>query len=77
MDYTKGLKLLLYFSLALAVGDPHAKVPCGKLKPNNVIGWPSSVYLCNPSAMPQDKLQLLYDNMANIKFVGKFNWFSM
>ncbi len=46
--------------------------PYSKLKPSNIIGLPASVRLRHPSALTYDHLKLLYHNMAEIKFVGKF-----
>ena len=37
---------------ALAVGDPHAKVPYCELKPSSIMGLPAHVHLRHLSAMP-------------------------
>jgi len=61
---------VLFFS-ALAVGNPHSKVPYSKLKSTNIIGLPASIHLRHPSTMPQDQLELIHRSLATIKFVGK------
>lgn len=59
-------------SLALAVGDPHAKVPYQHLQPSNVIGLPPDIkQLCHPSTLRQEQLKALFKNIASVKFVGK------
>lgn len=67
------LIITLFLLLALAVGDPHAKVPYRLLHPRNVIGLPPDVVLRHPSTLSQDQLQLVYDNIASVKFVGKLD----
>lgn len=62
---------LTVISSSLAVGDPHAKVPFGKLKPENVIGLPPPLTLHHPSTLSQDQLELIYNHIASVKFVGK------
>lgn len=60
--------------LALAVGDPHAKIPYRHVKPCNVVGLPPGVTFTHPSSMPQDHLQQVYSNIDALKFVGKHNY---
>ena len=54
----------IQFFLALAIGDPLAKVPYARLKRSNVIGLPSAMHLRHPSAMTYNELELLYQNMG-------------
>ena len=56
---------------ALAVGDPHARVPYKSLQARNVIGLPPGIKLSHPSTLSQDQLQVLYDNIATIRFIGE------
>lgn len=55
--------------VALAVGDPHSRVPYGQLRAQNVMGLPPGVKISHPSNLPLNELQLIY-NMGSIKFVG-------
>ncbi len=59
--------------IALAVGDPHARVPYQQLRPEHVIGVPPGVKLCHPSNLSNDQLETIYNNIAHIKFIGKFS----
>ena len=63
---------LLLLIAAVAVRDPNARVPYRHLKPNNVVGLPPGIKLTHPSQMKQEHLQLLYDNIDAVKFVGMF-----
>ena len=56
--------------VALAVRDPNMRVPYRHLKPENVVGLPPGIRLVHPSQMKQEHLQMLYDNMDAVKFVG-------
>ena len=56
---------------ALAVGDPHARVPYKSLRVGNVIGLPPGIKLSHPSTLSQDQLQVIYDNIASIRFIGE------
>ena len=64
--------LIIQFCLALAVGNPHSRVPYSKLTDDNVVGWPSSVKLRHPSLLTQSDIKLIHDSIDSIKFVGKF-----
>ena len=59
--------------IALAVGDPHAMVPYQQLRPEHIIGLPPGVNLCHPSNLSNDQLETIYNNIAHIKFIGKFS----
>ena len=60
------------FYSALAVGDPHARVPYQQLRSEHIIGLPSGVKFCHPSNLSNDQLEVIYRNIAHIKFIGKF-----
>ena len=62
--------ILFLCFVALAVGDPHARVPYAQLRPENVMGLPPGVKMSHPSNLPLNELQLIYDHMGSIKFVG-------
>ena len=64
--------LIIQFCLALAVGNPHSRVPYSKLTDDNVVGWPSSVKLRHLSLLTQSDIKLVHDIIDSIKFVGKF-----
>ena len=64
-------KMVNLFCSALAVGDPHARVPYKSLQAKNVVGLPPGIKLSHPSTLSQDHLQVIYDNIASIKFIGE------
>jgi len=50
---------------ALAIGSCEVRVPYKLITNEHVIGLPPAVN------MSRESLQIIYENMANIKFVGK------
>ena len=62
--------MYLTFFIALAVGEPHSKVPYHKMKPSNVVGMPSGVVFTYPSHMTESDLKQVYDNIDCIQFDG-------
>jgi hypothetical protein len=48
-------------------------VPYQQLRPEHVIGVPPGVKLCHPSNLSNDQLETIYNNIAHIKFIGKFS----
>ena len=59
--------------IALAVGDPHARVPYQQLRPEHVIGLPPGVKLCHTFNLSNNQLETIYNKIAHIKFIGKFS----
>ena len=66
------ISIRMFHYSALAVGDSQARVPYKLLQPEHVIGFPPGISLTHPSNLSQDKLEIIYNNMSSIKFVGKF-----
>ena len=63
----------LLFCSALSVGDPHPKVAYKLLQAVNVVGLPPGVKLSHPSTLSQDQLQVIYDNIASMRFIGELS----
>lgn len=59
------------FNAALAVGESQTRVPYKLLKPEHVIGIPPGITLRHPSNMCRENLEAVYENILNIKFIGK------
>ena len=67
-------KFNVYFNInsALAVNQPHVKVPYSQLKPNNIVGLPHGFKLQHPSLLRQQDLEVIYPLLPSIKFVGTY-----
>ena len=60
------------FTLALAAGDPNARVPYGSIQASQVVGFPPNIDFKPPSHYGVSNLRLILENADQISFRGMY-----
>ncbi len=60
------------FTLALAAGDPNARVPYGSIQASQVVGFPPNIDFKPPSHYGVSNLRLILENAEQISFRGTY-----
>ena len=66
------IELSAFFALALATGDPNARVPYGSIQASQVVGFPPNIDFKPPSHFGVCNLKLILENADHISFRGTY-----